>query len=146
PRYPPGITQPGLRLWTRAARWPWFELVMCGLLGHAVVGRDVAEVRPEDALVLREIDGVRWHRCLRCDTWMALPAPDVPLREHLPPRVEIELPDRGKPLRDRTIVRLIAVGRAIGFLVLSLLGVLFLLGSSSRAAAESSLSNALTNA
>ena len=33
---------------------------------------------PIDALIAREIDGVRWHRCLRCDSWLALPAPAGP--------------------------------------------------------------------
>src|SRR3954451_22682893 len=34
-----------------------------------LVGLDARHVRPEDAVVAREIDGVRWHRCLRCDSW-----------------------------------------------------------------------------
>ena len=30
-----------------------------------------ATVTPEDALIVREADGVRWCRCLRCDAWIA---------------------------------------------------------------------------
>jgi uncharacterized membrane protein (DUF2068 family) len=83
---------------------------------------DVAEVRPEDAVVLRESgDGLRWYRCLRCDAWLPLAPPTKPERMHLPPREQIELPLRGKPLRDRYVLRLIALDRVLHFLVLGLL-------------------------
>ena len=39
-----------------------------------------------------------------------------------PDREEFELPLRGKPLRDRIVLRIIAVDRALHFLVLGLLG------------------------
>jgi uncharacterized membrane protein (DUF2068 family) len=84
---------------------------------------DVREVRPEDDLVLREIDGVRWYRCLRCDSWLALRPPEDPARDHLPPLEEIALPLRGKPLRDKIVLRVIAVDRAFHFLVLGLLAL-----------------------
>jgi hypothetical protein len=78
-------------------------------------------------VVARELDGTRWHRCLRCDAWAALPAPDVPAREHPPPRHEIEIPLRGKALRDRFVLRLIALDRALHFVVLGLLGIALLI-------------------
>ena len=58
------------------------------------------------------MDGVRWHRCLRCDSWLPFPPPEDPVRRHPPDRDEIELPLRGKPLRDKIVLRVIAVDRA----------------------------------
>jgi uncharacterized membrane protein (DUF2068 family) len=100
-----------------------WELIACGVDGHELVGMDVREIRPEDSLLVREYDGARWYRCLRCDSWLALPPPENPTRDHLPPIEEIELPLRGKPLRDKIVLRLIAIDRALHFLVLGLLAV-----------------------
>ena len=96
---------------------------MCGVSGHELVGLDVREVRPEDRLALREYDGVRWHRCLRCDSWLPVDAPAEPTRDTLPPLEQIELPLRGKPLRDKIVLRVIAVDRALHFVVLGLLAI-----------------------
>src|SRR5262249_29053771 len=76
--------------------------------------------------------GPRWHRCLRCDSWLALPAPDSPTRRYPPERSEIELPLRGKPLRDKIVLRLIAIDRAFHFVALGGLGILLLLFSANR--------------
>jgi len=110
-----------------------WELLVCGIAGHELLGLDAAHLRPRDALVVREIDGVRWHRCLRCDSWLALPPPPDPMREHPPDRDETELPLRGRPLRDKIVLRLIAVNRAVHFFVLGLLGLAILLFASHRA-------------
>jgi uncharacterized membrane protein (DUF2068 family) len=111
-----------------------WELLVCGIAGHELVGLDAAHAPPGDDLVMREVDGVRWHRCLRCDSWLALPPPKPPAREHPPGRDEIELPLRGRPLRDKIVLRAIAVNRAVHFVVLGLLGVAILLFASHRAA------------
>lgn len=103
-------------------RFHW-ELIACGVGGHELVGLDVREVRPEDALVVREYDGLRWYRCLRCDSWLVLPPPEAPSRDHLPALSEVKLPLRGKPLRDKIVLRLIAINRALHFLVLGLLSI-----------------------
>ena len=105
-------------------RFHW-ELLACGVSGHELVGLDVRHVRPEDAPVLREHDGRRWYRCLRCDSWLPLPPPDPAetTRETLPPLDQIRLPSRGKPLRDKIVLRVIAVDRAIHFVVLGLLAL-----------------------
>ena len=91
--------------------------------GHLLVGTDAAEVRPGDRLVVREIDGVRWHRCLRCDSWLPLEPPSDPARRHPPERDEIELPLRGRPLRDKFILRLIAVDKTFRFLLFGALAI-----------------------
>ena len=111
-----------------------YELLGCGLHGHRLVGTDAAAVRPGDALLVREgTEGLRWHRCLRCDAWVALPPPDGPARPYPPDRAEIELPLRGKPLRDRYVLRLIALDRIVHFLVLGVLAVAVLAFAGERA-------------
>jgi uncharacterized membrane protein (DUF2068 family) len=112
-------------------RFHW-ELLSCGVAGHELVGTDAARLRPEDALVAREIDGVRWHRCLRCDSWLPLGAPAEPGRDHPPERDEIRLPLRGRPLRDKIILRLIAINRALHFLVLGVLAAAIFLFAANR--------------
>ena len=61
-------------------------------------------------------------------------APKAPAREHPPERAEIALPLRGRPLRDKIVLRAIAVNRAAHFFVLGLLGIAILLFASHRAA------------
>ncbi len=107
-----------------------YELIVCGLRGHLLVGTDAEELRPEDGIFARRIDGVRWHRCLRCDGWLPLAAPNPAHRRHPPERAQIELPLRGRPLRDRIVLRAIAVDRAFHFVILALLAVaIFVLAS-----------------
>jgi uncharacterized membrane protein (DUF2068 family) len=125
---PPGTVRP-----RRFRPTLHYELIVCGLRGHELVGTEVRELRPEDRLVAFEDDGVRWHRCLRCDSWLPLPPPARPVAQHLPPRDQIELPPRGKPLRDKIVLRVIAVDRAFHFLVLGLLAILILVFASNQA-------------
>ncbi len=95
----------------------------CGFGGHVLVGMDAAKVGPEDALFVREQGSLRWHRCLRCDSWVALPTPAAPTRAHPPKRDQVVVPLRGKALRDRVVLRLIALDRVIHFIILVLLGL-----------------------
>lgn len=81
---------------------------------------------------MRDATGTRWYRCQRCDIWLALPPHVHPGRPHPPERGEIELPLRGKPLRDQIILRLIAIDRAFHFVVLVGLGVLALVFAADR--------------
>jgi uncharacterized membrane protein (DUF2068 family) len=128
PQSPPGTTAP--RRYLPRLHW---ELLVCGTSGHELVGTDARELRPEDALVAREgPGGERWHRCLRCDSWLPLPAPEAPARDHLPAREEIELPLRAKALRDKVVLRLIAIDRAFHFLVLAVLAAAVLLFAAHR--------------
>lgn len=103
-----------------------YELLTCGWKGHALVGTDVRTVTEADAALVRERGNLRWYRCLRCDAWLPGEVPLHPARDRVPSRDEIELPARGPLLRDRYILRLIAVDRAIHVVVLgSLAFVLF---------------------
>jgi uncharacterized membrane protein (DUF2068 family) len=123
--HPPG-TQP------RRGRLHW-ELLVCSARGHELAGTDAAELRLEDAVLAREdASGTRWYRCQRCDSWLVLPRPEHPGRPFPPERGEIELPLRGKPLRDKIVLRVIAVDRAVHFVVLGAFGVLVLVFAADR--------------
>jgi len=115
---PPGV-KPGKRLRPRLH----YELLTCGWRGHELVGTDAAELRPQDRLYALEAGGTRWHRCLRCDSWLPIVPPGHPRRRHPPERSEIELPLRGRPLRDKIVLRLIAIDRAFHFLVLGAVAI-----------------------
>jgi uncharacterized membrane protein (DUF2068 family) len=116
---PPGVEKP-----KRFRPRLHYELIVCGSVGHELVGMDAGEIRSEDGLLVRAGPGeVRWYRCLRCDSWLPLPPPENPARQHPPGRGEIELPLRGKALRDKIVLRLIAIDRAFHFVLLAALAV-----------------------
>lgn len=106
-----------------------YELLTCGLRGHELLGTDAASLSSDDegfdpaVVVRRDGAGERWHRCLRCDSWVPLPTPAAPSRERLPTRAEVDLPLRGRALRDRFVLRLIALDRLLHFLGLGLAAV-----------------------
>jgi uncharacterized membrane protein (DUF2068 family) len=112
----------------RTRRWQGkrhisYELLDCALHGHVLVGTDVEEIRPEDSELVRDMDGLRWYRCLRCDAWTADTVPVAFSRKRLPGRDEITLPARGRVLRDRYVLRLISLDRGLHFVILTLLAV-----------------------
>jgi uncharacterized membrane protein (DUF2068 family) len=131
-RHPPGTQRPRRR---RQLDW---ELISCGIHGHALASADARELRPQDTLIAADQGDMRWHRCLRCDSWIALPRPVAAADQHPPDREAIVVPLRGKALRDRMVLRLIAVDRVLHFVILSLLGV----GVLAFAADHASLKNA----
>jgi uncharacterized membrane protein (DUF2068 family) len=114
----PGVAKP--RRFRPRFHW---ELIVCGVRGHQLVGTEAGELREEDAVFAREMGGQRWHRCLRCDSWLPFAPPSQPGSQHPPAREQIELPVRGRPLRDKIVLRLIAINRAIHFLVLGALSI-----------------------
>jgi uncharacterized membrane protein (DUF2068 family) len=125
---PPGTAEP--RRFVPVFHW---ELLVCGLRGHRLLGTDARELRPQDAIVVRaEGDGLRWHRCLRCDSWVPLPSPPQPTRRFPPDREEVEVPLRGRALRDKIVLRIIAVDRAVHFVLLAALAVAILVFSANR--------------
>ena len=112
-----------------------YELIGCGLNGHELLGTDARRLRPEDGLFAREGGpGYRWYRCLRCDSWLPVAAPEQPATDTPPDRDRVELPLRGRPLRDRYVLRLIAVDRAVHVLVLAAIAVAIFAFASHRAA------------
>lgn len=112
-------------------RFHW-ELLACGVAGHQLLGTDAKSLRPEDHVFARDTDHTRWHRCLRCDAWVPLDFPTNPTREFPPHRNEVKLPLRGRPLRDKVVLRLIAVNRFVHFLGLGLIGAAILIFSANR--------------
>jgi len=122
-----------------------YELIGCGLHGHEILGMDAAALRAEDELFARESGGLRWYRCMRCDSWVALTPPDHPTRKYPPAQDEITLPLRGKPLRDRYVLRLIALDRLVHFLVLGALAAAVLLFASDRAALNAEFTRILND-
>ncbi len=88
-----------------------------------LVGTEAEVITPDDALVVRDDGKVRWHRCLRCDDWLHRARPERPTRDRVESRDEIQVPVRGSALRDRYVLRLIAVDRAIHVVVLSSLAI-----------------------
>ncbi len=102
-----------------------YELLSCGLSGHELVGTDAGALRPQDAIFARadHSTGLRWYRCLRCDAWVSLAPPDPAARSYPPERGQIELPLRGRPLRDKYVLRLIALDRVLHFLILAAIAI-----------------------
>jgi uncharacterized membrane protein (DUF2068 family) len=121
----PGTQQPRKR---RQIDW---ELITCGLRGHVLPHWGATD--GEDPHLVRVIDGQCWHRCLRCDGWFAIPPDAIRERDRVPERDEIVIPLRGKPLRDRIVLRLIALDRLVHFVVLGLLGIAVLAFAANRA-------------
>jgi len=113
---PPGTEQ--LRRFRPRLR---YELLGCSLHGHELLGTDAATLRASDNIFARESGGLRWYRCLRCDSWLPLPLPENPTKKYPPQRLEVEVPLRGKLLRDRYVLRIIAVNRAFHVVIFSLL-------------------------
>ena len=134
----PNLAVPRIR---RRIGW---ELIVCGWKGHVLTGTDAEEIRGADSVIAREYDGYRWYRCLRCDTWVPLPPPTEPERRHPPDRAEIEIPARGQALRDKIVLRLIAVDRAFHFVILTLLGGGVLILSANEKAARGTFNRVLT--
>src|SRR5947209_13921423 len=141
----PHVAAPGTERPRRFRPKLRYELIGCGLHGHEILGTDAAALRPEDELFARESGGLHWYRCMRCDSWLALTPPEHPTRKYPPARDEIMLPLRGKPLRDRYVLRLIAVDRLLHFLVLSALAAAVLLFASDRAALNAEFTRILND-
>ncbi|MGW0157903.1 DUF2127 domain-containing protein [Mycobacterium sp. NPDC003323] len=88
-----------------------FALRSCGLHGHATFAPDERELA--DRLRVDTPAGEAW-RCLRCETYVVGPP-----RGHGPADTAPEVP-RGRLLRDRTLMRILAVERVIRALVVLL--------------------------
>jgi uncharacterized membrane protein (DUF2068 family) len=137
---PPGAERP--RRYRPKLR---YELIGCGLHGHELLGTDAAELRPEDDLFARQFGGLRWYRCLRCDSWLPLTPPADPATRYPPERRDVAVPLRGRPLRDKYVLRVIAVERSIHFLVLSALAAAIFLFASNKVALNADFTKILND-
>jgi uncharacterized membrane protein (DUF2068 family) len=103
------------------------ETTVCSLRRHVTPAANVARLRPEDAGLGVDLpDGRRLARCIRCDVWLPVMPPRSPTSEILPPLAELDVPRRGRPLRDAIVLRLIALDRAIHAVVFGLLAWLLI--------------------
>jgi len=103
------------------------ETFVCAFRGHRVPAADVRRLRTDDWLVgIEAVGGGHLGRCLRCDAWV-LADPDVATHDDLG-GADLEVPERGKKLRDSLILKAIAVDRGLHSFVFALLavGLLFL--------------------
>lgn len=122
-----------------------YELIGCGLHGHELVGTDLATVPQDYRLVaIEDAAGMRWHRCLRCDSWIPLPPPGAAEHREPVPLEKIELPLRGRPLRDRYVLRLIAVDRALHVLILAAVATVILVYATHHDALDAFFTRVLT--
>ncbi len=109
---PPGTEGPRGRWLPPKIRW---EIAGCAVHGHDLVDSQTAARSAHASLLLLADGEVTWHRCLRCDSWLPLDRSQGP-----PTRAgEVTLPLRGRPLRDRYVLRIVAVDRMIHVLVLA---------------------------
>jgi uncharacterized membrane protein (DUF2068 family) len=130
PKHPPPGSTPRRRLRFQID----YELIACGLHGHELVGVGAAEIRPSDSYFVRVVeDGWRSHRCLRCDAWVLLEVPAEPTMQFPPDPADVTMPLKGKRLRDRYVLRLIVLDRAVHFIVLAALAAAIFLFAQHRA-------------
>src|SRR6266508_1860129 len=119
-------------VWTEKEARPrrkWHrETFACAFSGHVVPAAVVAELRPEDSgLGIDLPDGRRLARCVRCDAWVQPTPPANPERQHLPPLDQLEIPKRGRRLRDLLILRLIAIDRGIHSMIFGIIAAALIL-------------------
>jgi uncharacterized membrane protein (DUF2068 family) len=100
-----------------------YELISCALHGHALLTPELAATTDHPELVHRPdpASGFTWLRCLRCDAW--LPVADDLVSVVAADEAPVVLPARGRPLRDRFVLRLIAIDRVLHFIVFGALAV-----------------------
>jgi uncharacterized membrane protein (DUF2068 family) len=103
------------------------EGLSCALTRHHAPAAEVVVLRPEDSGLGIELpDGKRLCRCVRCDAWHVKDTPLAPLSEHLPPLDELEIPKRGKALRDSIVLKIIAIDKAAHAIVFALAAIVLI--------------------
>jgi len=103
------------------------ETFVCAFRGHRAPAANVRHLRPDDWLVATAATGGgHLGRCLRCDAWV-IADPAVATHDDLG-ATHIDVPERGKKLRDSLVLKAIAVDRGLHSVVFGLLavGLLFL--------------------
>jgi uncharacterized membrane protein (DUF2068 family) len=122
---PPGAEPPRRGWRPPTVRW---EIVGCALHGHDLVDTVAAQRSGHASLLVLSDADVTWHRCLRCDGWLPLTPPHEPK----PRTGAVVVPLRGRRLRDRYVLRLIALDRVVHFLVLAAVAVAIFLFANHR--------------
>jgi uncharacterized membrane protein (DUF2068 family) len=109
------------------------ETLVCAFRGHAIPAATVAALTPEEAGFGIDVHPTwRICRCLRCDAWIGVAPPDPvdhsaehpATHDRLPPFEELDIPRRGKLLRQAVILRVISVERAVHAVVFAAIAIL----------------------
>ncbi len=131
PRAPSRDHFPGAEPDSRGVRMR-YELIGCALHGHALLSPRLAATTDHPELIHREEpeSDFTWLRCLRCDAW--LPMSNEQIAMAAADEGPVVLPHRGRPLRDRFVLRLIALDRVVHFLVFGVLAVAVLVFAAHR--------------
>lgn len=120
------LASPDVALFAKWDEATW----VCSIKGHVTPAATVARVDEREVqagLAIEVDDRCRLSRCLRCDAWISGPRPTNPELDRLPPLERLDLPRRGKALRQAIVLRVISVERGIhsvGFALVALLGLL----------------------
>src|SRR4051794_2968617 len=89
---------PGVSVGEKPRRFvPTFhwELLVGGVEGQELMGLEARTMGGDARALAREIEGGRWSRCRRCDSWRPLPEPPAePTTDAVPPLDKVELPLR----------------------------------------------------
>ncbi|HEY3833543.1 MAG TPA: DUF2127 domain-containing protein [Acidimicrobiia bacterium] len=100
------------------------ELLVCWVRDHATPGASIDPLDDGHVLVARHTaDGRRFVRCLRCDTWMVVAAPEPGTTMRVEDVAELERPRRGRALRQAVVIRVIAVDRTFHALASLAVGI-----------------------
>jgi uncharacterized membrane protein (DUF2068 family) len=102
------------------------ETFTCAFEGHAAPAMESRLPDPDWLLAVPVEGGGLAARCLRCDTWV-LTDPARATRDQAPSLQEVEIPLRGKALRDSIVLKVIAVDRAIHAFLFTIVAVVALL-------------------
>jgi uncharacterized membrane protein (DUF2068 family) len=111
----------------QATKWH-LETWVCSVRGHVIPAASVARLEEEEAGLGLDVDEHwRFSRCLRCDAWIASEPPGQPEQDRLPALEELNLPRRGKELRQAVLLRLIAIERGVHSVIFAVIAILGLL-------------------
>ncbi len=103
-----------------------YELLGCALHGHLLASSAQAESSGQRDLLTRidpDHDGVRWFRCLRCDAWIPMLDAGGGTSTGAASVAPVQVPLRGRPLRDRVVLRIIAIDRIVHLVLIGALAV-----------------------
>lgn len=101
------------------------ETLVCAVKGHVTPACVVGVLGPDDGGFGIDVHPTwRICRCLRCDAWISTRLPVTAQRDRMASFEELDLPRRGKQLRQAVILRIIAIERGAHSVVFALIAVL----------------------